>query len=117
MDTKGRPVTIKDIARELDISPSTVSRALKGYDTISEKTRKAVQELADKYDYQPNSIALSLRQQRSNTIGVIIPEIVHFFFSTIISGIEDVAYQHGYNVVITQSNESYDPLHSAVSFS
>ncbi|MEM8894541.1 MAG: LacI family DNA-binding transcriptional regulator [Bacteroidota bacterium] len=108
MDTKGRPITIKDIARELDISPSTVSRALKGYDTISEKTRKAVQELADKYDYQPNSIALSLRQQRSHTIGVIIPEIVHFFFSTVISGIEDIAYKAGYNVIISQSNESVE---------
>ncbi|MEQ8712399.1 MAG: LacI family DNA-binding transcriptional regulator [Cyclobacteriaceae bacterium] len=108
MDTKGRPVTIKDIARELNISPSTVSRALKGYDTISEKTRKTVQELAEKYHYQPNSIALSLRQQKSFTIGVIIPEIVHFFFSTVISGIEDVAYRAGYNVIISQTNESLE---------
>lgn len=107
MEKKGHQITIKDIAKELNISPSTVSRALKGYDTISAKTRKAVQDLANKYDYQPNSIALSLRQQRSNTIGVIIPEIVHFFFSTIISGIEDIAYEAGYNVIISQSNESY----------
>lgn len=108
MDTKGRPVTIKDIAKELNISPSTVSRALKGYDTISEKTRKAVKELAVRYNYQPNSIALSLRQQKSFTIGVIIPEIVHFFFSTVISGIEDVAYRAGYNVIISQTNESME---------
>ncbi len=108
MEKKGRQITIKDIARELEISPSTVSRALKGYETISLKTRKAVEELARKYNYQPNSIALSLRQQRSNTIGVIIPEIVHFFFSTVISGIEDVAYKAGYNVIISQSNESFE---------
>lgn len=107
MEKKGHQVTIKDIARELEISPSTVSRALKGYETISLKTRQAVKELAEKLEYQPNPIALSLRHQRSNTIGVIIPEIVHFFFSTIISGIEDVAYKAGYNVIISQSNESY----------
>lgn len=108
MEKKGHQITIKDIARELNISPSTVSRALKNYQTISLKTRQAVKELADKYDYQPNSIALSLRHQKSFTIGVIIPEIVHFFFSTIISGIEDVAYKAGYNVIISQSNESLE---------
>lgn len=100
-------ITIKDIARELGISPSTVSRALKDHPDISVKTKKAVNELADKLNYQPNIVALNLRQQKTNTIGVIIPEIVHFFFSTVISGIEDVAYTAGYNVILTQSNESY----------
>ena len=103
---KYNQVTIKDIARELGISPSTVSRALKDHPDISPETKKAVNELAEKLNYTPNIVALSLRQSKTNTIGVIIPELVHFFFSTVISGIEDVAYSAGYNVIITQSNES-----------
>jgi len=101
-------VTIKDIARELGISPSTVSRALKDHPDISPETKKAVNELAEKLNYQPNIVALNLRQSKTNTIGVIIPEIVHFFFSTVISGIEDVAYGAGYNVILAQSNESVE---------
>jgi len=101
-------ITIKDIARELKVSPSTVSRALKNHPDISEETKKAVNELARKSNYQPNAVALSLKQSRSNTIGVIIPEIVHYFFSSVISGIEDVAYNAGFNVIICQSNEKYD---------
>lgn len=103
---KYNQVTIKDIARELGISPSTVSRALKDHPDISPETKKSVNELAEKLNYQPNIVALSLRQSKTNTIGIIIPELVHFFFSTVISGIEDVAYSAGYNVIITQSNES-----------
>lgn len=104
---KFNQVTIKDIARELGISPSTVSRALKDHPDISAETKKAVNELADRLNYQPNIVALSLRQKKTNTIGVIIPEIVNTFFSTVISGIEDVAYEAGYNVILAQSNESY----------
>jgi DNA-binding LacI/PurR family transcriptional regulator len=100
--------TIKDIARELKVSPSTVSRALKDHPDISAETKRAVNELAEKLNYQPNAVALSLKQQRSNTIGVIIPEIVHYFFSSVISGIEDVAYEAGFNVIICQSNEKAD---------
>ena len=103
---KYNQVTIKDIARELGISPSTVSRALKDHPDISPETKRLVNELAEKLNYQPNIVALSLRQSKTNTIGVIIPEIVHFFFSTVISGIEDVAYSAGYNVILAQSNES-----------
>lgn len=97
--------TIKDIARELNVSSSTVSRALKDYPGISDETKRKVKELADKMDYRPNAIALSLRKSRSFTIGVIIPEVVHFFFSTVISGIEEVAFSRGYNVILTQTNE------------
>lgn len=100
--------TIKDIARELKVSPSTVSRALKDHPDISVETKRAVNELAEKLNYQPNAVALSLKQQRSNTIGIIIPEIVHYFFSSVISGIEDVAYEAGFNVIICQSNEMAD---------
>lgn len=105
---KSGQITIKDIARELNISPSTVSRALKDHPDISAETKKVVKELAEKLDYQPNSIALSLRKSRTNTIGIVIPEIVHHFFSTIISGVEDVAHEFGYNVIIAQSNESVE---------
>ncbi|MEO1255299.1 MAG: LacI family DNA-binding transcriptional regulator, partial [Bacteroidota bacterium] len=105
---KKQTTTIKDIARELGISPSTVSRALKDHFEISEETKKAVRRVAQELNYQPNSLALSLRYSKSNTIGVIIPEIVHFFFSTVISGIEDIAQSRGYNVIITQSNESVE---------
>ncbi|MEM7297705.1 MAG: LacI family DNA-binding transcriptional regulator [Bacteroidota bacterium] len=105
---KRQTVTIKDIARELGISPSTVSRALKDHFEISQETKDAVKRVAEEMNYQPNSLALSLRYSKSNTIGVIVPEIVHFFFSTVISGIEDIAQNRGYNVIITQSNESIE---------
>jgi len=102
---KSHPATIKDIAKALGISVSTVSRALKDHPDISEKTRLMVKEMAEKLQYKPNALALSLRSNRSNTIGVIVPEIVHHFFSTVISGIEDYAYERGYNVMVCQSNE------------
>ena len=104
---KKRQITIKDIAKELSISPSTVSRALKDHPDISVKTKFAVNELAKKLKYKPNEIALSLRHSKSNIIGVIIPELIHHFFSSVISGIDDLAYSNGYSVMIAQSNESY----------
>jgi len=100
--------TITDIAKKLNISPSTVSRALKGHPDISLKTKNAVNELAERLHYRPNAVALSLRHSKTNTIGLIIPQIVHHFFSSIISGIEEVARQAGYHVMICQSNESYE---------
>ncbi len=106
--------TIKDIARELNVSSSTVSRALKNYPGISDETKRKVKELADKMDYRPNAIALSLRKSRSFTIGVIIPEVVHFFFSTVISGIEEVASARGYNVILSQTNEKLDREKSSI---
>ena len=105
---KNTQITIKDIARELKISPSTVSRALKDHPDISPATKKAVRELAERLDYQPNSVALSLRKSKTNTIGVVVPQIVHHFFSTVISGIEDVANEAGYQVMVCHSGESYD---------
>ncbi len=101
-------VTIKDIAKELGISPSTVSKALKGHPDISASTKKAVRELVDKWNYKPDPIALSLKSGLSKTIGVIVPEIVHYFFSTVIGGIEDIAYDNGYHVMFCQSSESYN---------
>jgi LacI family transcriptional regulator len=101
-------ITIKDVARELGVSVSTVSRALKDHPDISPQTKKAVRELVDKMKYHPNAIALSLRSQRTNIIGVIVPEIVHHFFSSVISGIDEAATAAGYNVMFFQSNESYE---------
>lgn len=105
---RSNQITIKDIARKLGISPSTVSRALKDHPDISSETKKQVNKLAKDLNYQPNAIALSLKHSRSFTIGVIIPETVHYFFSSVISGIEDIAYDAGYNVMICQSAERYD---------
>jgi LacI family transcriptional regulator len=105
---RSNQVTIKDIARELGVSPSTVSRAMKDHPDISPSTKQQVRELVEKLKYKPNAIALSLRSRKSNTIALIVPEIVHHFFSSVISGIEDVAQEAGYNVMIFQSNESYD---------
>lgn len=102
-----RKVTLKQIARELDVSISTVSKALRNSKEISEDTRQKVQAFAKLYNYRPNNIALSLKNRKTNTIGVIIPEIVHHFFSKVIRGIEKVANSRGYNVIIGLSNESF----------
>lgn len=101
-------VTIKDIARELEIAPSTVSRALKDHPDISPETKKLVNELADRWNYRPNPIALSLKGGISRTLGVVVPEIIHYFFSSVISGIEDYSNEQDYNVMICQSNEEYE---------
>ena len=105
---KGHKTTIKDIAKVLGISASTVSRALQDHPDINEETKHKVTDLAKQLKYKPNTIALSLKNNRSNTIGVIIPQIVHHFFSSVISGIEDIASKSNYRVMIYQSNESYE---------
>ena len=101
-------VTIKDIARELGVSPSTVSRAMKDHPDISPDTKKQVNDLVEKLKYKPNALALSLRSRKTNLIALVVPEIVHHFFSSVISGIEEVAQEAGYHVMIFQSNESYE---------
>lgn len=103
-----RKITLKQIARELDVSISTVSKALNNSDEISADTKEKVQAFAKFYNYKPNNIALSLKNRRSKTIGVIIPEIVHHFFSNVISGVEKIANTKGYNVIVGMSNESFD---------
>jgi LacI family transcriptional regulator len=104
---KGR-VTITDIARELNVSPSTVSRALNDHPGLKKETKEAVRALAEKLDYQPNLLALSLLKRKSNTIGVIVPEITGHFFSAIITGIQDVIGTSNYKIMICLSNESYE---------
>lgn len=101
-------VTIKDIAKELNLSTSTVSRALRGSYEISPETKKLVLEYAEKINYRPNPIALSLKERRSRAIGVVVSEIANNFFSQAINGIESIAYNRGYHVIITQTHESRD---------
>lgn len=103
-----RKVTLKQIARELGVSISTVSKSLRNSIEISEDTRLKVQAFAKFYHYKPNNIALSLKNRRTKTIGIIIPEIVHHFFSTVINGIEQIANENGYSVIICLSDDSFD---------
>src|SRR3978361_1169327 len=98
--------TIKDIAKELNLSTSTVSRALRGSHEISGETKKLVLEYAEKINYRPNPIALSLKERRSRAIGVVVSEIANNFFSQAINGIESIAYNRGYHVIFTQTHES-----------
>lgn len=101
-------VTIKDIAKALNLSTSTVSRALRGSYEISPETKKLVLEYAEKINYRPNPIALSLKERRTRAIGVVVSEIANNYFSQAINGIESIAYNRGYHVIITQSHESQE---------
>lgn len=103
---KFETATIKDIAKALNLSTSTVSRALRGSYEISPETKKMVLEYAEKINYRPNPIALSLKERRSRSIGVVVSEIANNFFSQAINGIESIAYNRGYHVIISQSHES-----------
>ncbi len=98
-------VTIHDIARKLRVSASTVSRALNDNPRISKATKEKIKALALKLGYQPNTIASNLRTQKTHTIGIVVPLINRHFFSTFISGVEDVAFEAGYNVIISQSKD------------
>jgi LacI family transcriptional regulator len=103
-----KKVTLKQIAKELDVSISTVSKSLRNSLEIGEETRLKVQAFAKFYHYKPNNIALSLKNRKTKTIGIIIPEIVHYFFSTVINGIEHIANENGYSVIICLSDDSFD---------
>ena len=102
------PVTLKDLAEALKVSPSTISRALRDSPQISQHTKKAVWDLAAKWKYQPNLIAKRLLTKRSNMVGVIVPEISYYFNSEAIKGIEDILLKEGFNLSICQTHESYD---------
>jgi LacI family transcriptional regulator len=103
-----KPTTIKDIALALNISTSTVSRALRGGYEISEETKKKVLDYAEKINFTRNPIALSLKERRSYSIGIIVCEVANVFFSQAIDGIESIAYNKGYHVVISQSHDQYE---------
>lgn len=108
------PITIKDIAQALGISISTVSRALKDSPSISSDMRRKIKEFAAENNYQPNTAAANLRTRQSKIIGVLLPEFVHYFFSSVLSGIEDVARQRGYSILIARSGDGYEREVSAV---
>ena len=105
------PITIKDIADAMGVSISTVSRALKDNPDISESRRKAIQEYAREHRYQPNTLATTLRSSRgarSKLIGVILPQFTHYYFSCILTGIEETCSKHGYQIIVAQSGDSYE---------
>lgn len=99
--------TIKDIAKELGLSPSTISKALHNHPDISQSTRNAIIELAEKMDYQPNQLAYNLVKSKSRTIGIVVPDFFRTFFPSIIIGVQEVIAEAGYNLLICQSNEEY----------
>jgi LacI family transcriptional regulator len=103
---KKERLTLKKIAQEFNVSISTVSKALSDSKEISTETKERIKAFARHYHYKPNNVALSLKNQQSKTLGVIIPEVVHYFFATVIDGIEAVASAQGYNVMVALSNES-----------
>ena len=113
---KFEAVTIKDIAKELGLSTSTVSRALRDSYEISAETKRRVVACAKRLDYRPNPIALSLKERSSKSIGVIVSEIANSFFSQAINGIESIAYKKGYNVIIAQSQETVEREVSQANF-
>jgi DNA-binding LacI/PurR family transcriptional regulator len=101
-----KPPTIKDIARQLNISVSTVSRAIRNASDVNPETKKAVLALVEELNYQPNQLALSLRNKQTHTIGVIVPNL-DYVLSMMVKGIDEVALEAGYTVMICQSNESF----------
>lgn len=103
-----KKITLKQIAKELEVSISTVSKALKDSEEISKDTKDKIKAFAKMYNYRPNSIALSLKNSQSKNIGVVIPQIVHHFFSSVIKGIEKYANSKGYNLIICVTNESFE---------
>ena len=110
---RGR-VRITDLASELGVSPSTVSRALSNEGRIGEKTRKAVLELADKWGYKPNPFAVNLLKKRSKSIGLILPEFTHHYFSKVLCGVNRVINEHGYHLFINTHDDSFEKEVKAV---
>jgi LacI family transcriptional regulator len=103
--SKPKEVTIYDLARKLNVSIATVSRALKDDPVVSKKTKKKIFDLAEEMGYRYNHFARNLREQRTYTIGVIVPRLNSYFMSTVIAGIESVANNEGYTLIISQSSE------------
>jgi LacI family transcriptional regulator len=101
-----KPATIKDIARQLNISTSTVSRAMRNAADVKPETKAAVHQLSEQLKYQPNKLALSLQQNQTHTIGVIVPNL-DYVLATMVKGIDEVALEAGYTVMVCQSNESF----------
>lgn len=110
-----KKTTIQDIAEALGITPSAVSKALNDHPRISDRTKKKVLAKAKEMQYQPNFLASALRSGKSKLLGVVVPAIDYVFFSSVVHGIEAVATKAGYNIIISQSNDSYEEEKAAVS--
>ena len=107
-------ITIKDIAREMGIAASTVSRALQNHPDISEATRKAVNAYAHEHNYKPNIMASNLRKASNTTVGLLIPSATNFFFARVLKGVEKVAAETGYNIVISQTDDDPEREKAAI---
>jgi LacI family transcriptional regulator len=105
---RAKEITIYDLAEKLNISVATVSRALKDDPVVSKKTKKKIADLAEALGYRSNHFARNLRNQRTNSIGVIVPRLNSYFMSAVIAGIESEANNEGYNLIISQSSESFE---------
>jgi LacI family transcriptional regulator len=111
---KQKKTTIKDIAKTLNISAAAVSKALHDDTRISKATKEAVKRVAKELNYQPNHLASALRKGKSNLVGVIVPRTNSNFFSSVLESMESVLHKAGYNVIITQSNESFEKENSNI---
>jgi len=100
--------TIYDIAQKLNVTPSSVSRALNNSNYVNEATKKLILKTAEELNYKRNTMASNLRKGHSKTIGIVVPRINQNYFANIIAGIEDATFKQGYNLIICQSNESYE---------
>ena len=104
-------ITMKDIARALNTSVATVSRALSNSQSISKERREAIQQYAREHNFTPNIMAKDLRNTKikpAKIIGIILPEVIHYYFATVLDGVEEEARRHGYRVIVGQSHESYE---------
>lgn len=108
MNEKYRPIRLEDLAKRLNVSNVTVSKALRNHPDISSETKARVKELAEKLGYVPNLMARNLSSRRSNTIGLVVPKIAHIFFSTVIEAVYDTAFKNNYEIVLTISQEHAD---------
>lgn len=111
MTTENQPTTMKDIAEKFGVSIATVSRALSGSKRVSEEKRNAICRYAREHDFYPNDIAKSLRNSRHKPIriiGVIVPEFTHYYFSSVLTGIEEAATERDYRIIVATSRESYE---------
>jgi LacI family transcriptional regulator len=113
---KFEAITIKDIARHLGVSKSTVSRALQDHYAVNSETKKRIVDYAEKVKYRPNPAALGLREKRTLSIGIVVCEIANSFFSEVINGVESLASERGYNIVISQTHESSGREHNILNF-
>jgi len=115
MMKSNKEVTIYDVAKALNISPSTVSRGLKDHPHIRKETKKKIIAAAQEMGYQHNQFASNLRQKRTNTIGVVVPKLNSYFMATVIAGVEKITSQNGYGLIISQSQESWKKEISCIS--